>query len=112
MVDFLLVVSLALPRTSSPDPIPAHVHTLAVLEEALENTDSLFVISHGQHGGLDEKSLAEQALVSAKEAKELLFRLVADGVVTVQEVPRRADRHPQFTFYVFQADFDHLHRYT
>jgi len=55
-----------------------------------------------------EKLLAEQALIPAKEAKELLFRLVADGIVTVQEVPRRVDRHPQFTFYAFQADFDHL----
>ncbi len=56
-----------------------------------------------QHGGLDEKGLAEQTLIPAKEAKELLFKLVTDGVVQVQEVPRRADRHPQFTFYVFMA---------
>jgi hypothetical protein len=58
-----------------------------------------------ERGALDEKSVSELVMAPQREARVILYKLLSDGIVTLQEVPRRPDRHPQFTAYLFRADF-------
>lgn len=45
---------------------------------------------------------------AGKDAKEALYRMLADGVLSQQEVPKRPDHHPQFTFFLFRAELHKL----
>lgn len=54
-------------------------------------------------GQLDEKAVAENAMVEPKTARAVLFRLLTDGLLTTLEVPKRPDRAPQHTVFVFVA---------
>lgn len=56
-----------------------------------------------ERGMLDEKIIADCALIDAKTCRILLFKMVMDGFLTQQELPRRPDRHPQHTYYMFHA---------
>ena len=55
------------------------------------------------HGLLEEKAISDLVLAEAKSVRMILFRLVAEGLLVVQEVPRRPDRNPQHTAYLFGA---------
>ncbi|GAA5820142.1 hypothetical protein JCM3770_005389 [Rhodotorula araucariae] len=57
-------------------------------------------------GKLDEKHVARLAFLSVKEAREVLGRLSANGLIEPQEVPRTADRAPSRTLYLWFVDFN------
>jgi hypothetical protein len=61
-----------------------------------------------ERGLLDEKAIAERAMLEPKGARRLLFRMVADGLLTLQELPRRPDRNPQHTTFLFSAHWDRV----
>jgi hypothetical protein len=56
-----------------------------------------------ERGALDEKSISDLIMLPQKDARTAAFSLLASGVVSIQEVPRRPDHHPQFTFFLFEA---------
>ena len=47
-------------------------------------------------------------MLEPKGARRLLFRMVADGLLTLQELPRRPDRNPQHTTFLFCAHWDRV----
>lgn len=53
---------------------------------------------------LEAKAVAEAAMLPAKEGRALLYTLLRDGAVAVQDVPRGADRAPSRTLYTWRAD--------
>jgi transcription initiation factor IIE alpha subunit len=53
---------------------------------------------------LDQQQLSELAMMSLRETRERLYHMYRDEVVTFQEVPRRADHHPNQTFYLWAFD--------
>ncbi|GAA6003872.1 DNA-directed RNA polymerase III subunit C82 [Rhodotorula paludigena] len=57
-------------------------------------------------GKLDEKHVARLAFLSVKDAREVLGRLSAAGLIEPQEVPRSADRAPTRTIYLWFVDFN------
>jgi len=61
-----------------------------------------------ERGLMDEKAVAERSMLEPKSARRLLFRMVADGLLTLQELPRRPDRNPQHTVYLFGAHWDRV----
>ncbi len=54
-------------------------------------------------GALDEKQISDSIMMPLRDARMSAFALVTGGIVELQEVPRRPDHHPQFTFYLFRA---------
>ncbi len=54
-------------------------------------------------GMLEEKMVADLVLAEAKGVRVLLWKMVGEGLLTMQEVPRRPDRNPQYTSYLFCA---------
>jgi TFIIE alpha subunit len=61
-----------------------------------------------EKGSLEERSISDLLMIQAKELRELVYKLFKDGVIQMQEVPRRPDHHPQFTFYLYSAELPFL----
>ncbi|KAL3143158.1 hypothetical protein ABBQ38_002018 [Trebouxia sp. C0009 RCD-2024] len=56
------------------------------------------------HPQLEQKQIAEKAMLPPKEAKELLYRLFKAGFVGLQDVPRTADHAPSRTLYTWSVN--------
>lgn len=78
--------------------------------------DSIIRARHGDDGArivalladkqmLDQKQVAEFAMMEAKPARQLLWTMVRDEVVQLQEVPRAPDHAPSRTFYLFHVNY-------
>lgn len=50
------------------------------------------------------------AMLPQKEAKEMLYTLVAEHMVTIQEVPKSQDYAPARTFYLFSVNLQQVAR--
>lgn len=50
---------------------------------------------------LDQQQLSEMAMMSLRETRERLYYMYMDEMVTFQEIPRRADHHPNQTFFLW-----------
>lgn len=53
---------------------------------------------------LEQKQIAEMAMLPMKDTRELLYRLLKANYLQLQEVARTADRVPSRTFYLFRVD--------
>ena len=53
---------------------------------------------------LEQKQIAEMAMLQIKDTRELLYRLFKAGYIQLQEVARTADHAPSRTFYLWRAD--------
>eukprot|EP00241_Pyramimonas_parkeae_P015426 CAMPEP_0114289966 /NCGR_PEP_ID=MMETSP0059-20121206/7668_1 /TAXON_ID=36894 /ORGANISM="Pyramimonas parkeae, Strain CCMP726" /LENGTH=549 /DNA_ID=CAMNT_0001411299 /DNA_START=77 /DNA_END=1726 /DNA_ORIENTATION=+ len=53
---------------------------------------------------LEQKQIAELAMLPVKETREILYRLLKAGYLLLQEVARSADHNPQRTLYLWRAD--------
>ncbi|CAI6010166.1 unnamed protein product, partial [Closterium sp. NIES-65] len=51
---------------------------------------------------LEQKQAAELAMISLADARQLLYRMMLDEFVQLQEVPKTADHAPQRTFYLWR----------
>jgi len=58
-------------------------------------------------GQLEQKQIAEMAMIPVKDTRELLYRLLKVDFVQLQEVARTADHAPARTFYLWRVG--HLH---
>jgi hypothetical protein len=54
-------------------------------------------------GCLDEKHMSDLLMVPRRDALASAFAMLQAGLVDIQEVPKRPDHHPQFTFYLFST---------
>ncbi|GAB4814781.1 hypothetical protein N2152v2_001827 [Parachlorella kessleri] len=55
---------------------------------------------------LEQKQVADFAMMAKEEARQLLYKMVRAGYVSIQDVPRTADHAPSRTFYTFHTDLD------
>lgn len=53
---------------------------------------------------LEQKTIGELALLPSNDARRRLYELLRERIVRVQEVPKRADHNPAFTFYCWSVD--------
>lgn len=59
---------------------------------------------------LDQQQLSELAMMSLRETRERLYHMYRDEIVNFQEVPRRADHHPNQTFYLWTFNMHQVGR--
>jgi DNA-directed RNA polymerase III subunit RPC3 len=52
---------------------------------------------------LEQKAIAEKAMVPNTEAREALYAMLKDGYVGLQDIPKNNDRAPSKTFYTWRA---------
>lgn len=61
-------------------------------------------------GKLDEKTLQEMSLLSAKDLRQCLAKLKRNGFLGLQEVPREPQRQPLRTLYLWFYDSDRVRK--
>jgi len=57
-------------------------------------------------GKMDEKQISKVAMMAPKDARPLLSAMSADSFISLQEVPRSADRNPARTFFLWYVDLN------
>lgn len=55
-------------------------------------------------GKIDEKQIGKVAMMPAKDVRPLLSAMSGDNLVSIQEVPKSADRNPSRTIYLWCVD--------
>ncbi|CAO1616187.1 unnamed protein product [Parajaminaea phylloscopi] len=58
-----------------------------------------------REGRVDEKHISKLALISLSDTREACSRLFSNSLISLQEVPRGADRNPQRTFFLYFLDY-------
>lgn len=53
---------------------------------------------------LEQKQIAEMAMIPVKDTRELLYKLLKAEYVQIQEVARTSDHAPSRTFYLWRVD--------
>ena len=61
-------------------------------------------------GKLDEKTLQEKSLLSAKDLRQCLAKLKKSGFLSLQEVPKEPQRQPLRTIYLWFYDSDRVRK--
>ncbi|KAI0217131.1 DNA-directed RNA polymerase III subunit RPC3 [Lamellibrachia satsuma] len=59
---------------------------------------------------LEQKQIEEFAMIPAKEAKDMLYRMFGEQFVTITEVPRTPDHAPSRTFFLFSVNLSYVAR--
>ena len=57
---------------------------------------------------LEQKQIEDFAMISAKEAKELLYDMFSQNFITTAEISKTPDHAPSRTFYLFKVDIHKL----
>ncbi|NXC29129.1 RPC3 polymerase, partial [Campylorhamphus procurvoides] len=53
---------------------------------------------------LEQKQVEDFAMIPAKEAKDMLYRLLSENLVSLQEIPKTPDHAPSRTFYLYTVN--------
>ncbi|NP_001086474.1 polymerase (RNA) III (DNA directed) polypeptide C (62kD) S homeolog isoform X1 [Xenopus laevis] len=53
---------------------------------------------------LEQKQVEDLAMVPAKEAKEMLYKMLSQNLVSLQEIPKTPDHAPSRTFYLYTVN--------
>ncbi|NXO76371.1 RPC3 polymerase, partial [Sitta europaea] len=53
---------------------------------------------------LEQKQVEDFAMVPAKEAKDMLYRMLSENLVSLQEIPKTPDHAPSRTFYLYTVN--------
>lgn len=93
-------------RTTEALRIARHLSLLAIIEQrfgasARRVWNMLYV-----GGQMEQKAIATESMLHNGEAREVLYAMLRNGFVTLQDVPRNADRAPSRTFYTWRAPLD------
>ncbi|KAK3098436.1 hypothetical protein FSP39_019429 [Pinctada imbricata] len=59
---------------------------------------------------LEQKQIEDFAMISAKEAKELLYMMFSQNFVSITEISKTADHAPSRTYYIFTVDIHQVAR--
>jgi DNA-directed RNA polymerase III subunit RPC3 len=57
-------------------------------------------------GQMEQKAIATESMLHNGEAREVLYAMLRNGFVTLQDVPRNADRAPSRTFFTWRASLE------
>lgn len=55
-------------------------------------------------GQLEQKQVADFGMLPVKDTRELLYQMMRDGFLSLQDIPRSADRAPSRSFYTWRVD--------
>lgn len=55
---------------------------------------------------MEQKAIATESMLDNGEAREVLYAMLRNGFVSLQDVPRNADRAPSRTFFTWRATLD------
>lgn len=53
---------------------------------------------------LEQKQISQFAMIHMNEARTLLYKMLQEGIVQLQEVPKSVDHNPIRTFYLWNVD--------
>ncbi|NXE17049.1 RPC3 polymerase, partial [Lophotis ruficrista] len=53
---------------------------------------------------LEQKQVEDFAMIPAKEAKEMLYKMLSENFVALQEIPKTPDHAPSRTFYLYAVN--------
>nr|XP_009924304.1 PREDICTED: DNA-directed RNA polymerase III subunit RPC3 isoform X3 [Haliaeetus albicilla] len=53
---------------------------------------------------LEQKQVEDFAMIPAKEAKDMLYKMLSENVVSLQEIPKTPDHAPSRTFYLYTVN--------
>ncbi|NXO03261.1 RPC3 polymerase, partial [Rhinopomastus cyanomelas] len=53
---------------------------------------------------LEQKQVEDFAMIPAKEAKEMLYKMLSENFVSLQEIPKTPDHAPSRTFYLYTVN--------
>nr|XP_060614563.1 DNA-directed RNA polymerase III subunit RPC3-like [Anolis sagrei ordinatus] len=53
---------------------------------------------------LEQKQIEDFAMIPAKEAKEMMYKMLSANIVALQEIPKTPDHAPSRTFYLYGVD--------
>ncbi|MEE6491610.1 hypothetical protein FKM82_016293 [Ascaphus truei] len=53
---------------------------------------------------LEQKQVEDFAMVPAKESKDMLYKMLSENLVTLQEIPKTPDHAPSRTFYLYAVN--------
>ncbi|XP_064898876.1 DNA-directed RNA polymerase III subunit RPC3 isoform X6 [Columba livia] len=53
---------------------------------------------------LEQKQVEDFAMIPAKEAKEMLYKMLSESFVSLQEIPKTPDHAPSRTFYLYTVN--------
>jgi len=59
-------------------------------------------------GALEQKTVADSAMIPLKEAREVLYRMMAGGYVQLFTLPRTSDHAANRCFFLFEVDMPKL----
>ncbi|KAG7377123.1 DNA-directed RNA polymerase III subunit RPC3 [Phytophthora pseudosyringae] len=57
---------------------------------------------------LEQKTIGELALLPSNDARHRLYELYTDKLLKMQEIPKRADHNPAFTFFSWSVDMPQM----
>ncbi|XP_054840558.1 DNA-directed RNA polymerase III subunit RPC3 isoform X1 [Eublepharis macularius] len=53
---------------------------------------------------LEQKQIEDFAMIPAKEAKEMMYKMLSSNIVSLQEIPKTPDHAPSRTFYLYAVN--------
>ncbi|XP_010218883.1 PREDICTED: DNA-directed RNA polymerase III subunit RPC3 [Tinamus guttatus] len=53
---------------------------------------------------LEQKQVEDFAMIPAKEAKDMLYKMLSENLVSLQEIPKTPDHAPSRTFYLYTVN--------
>ncbi|XP_044528497.1 DNA-directed RNA polymerase III subunit RPC3 isoform X2 [Gracilinanus agilis] len=53
---------------------------------------------------LEQKQVEDFAMIPAKEAKDMLYKLLSENLISLQEIPKTPDHAPSRTFYLYTVN--------
>jgi len=57
-------------------------------------------------GQMEQRAIATEAMMHNTEAREILYAMLRNGFISLQDVPRNPDRAPSRTFYTWRATME------
>lgn len=57
-------------------------------------------------GQMEQRAIATEAMMHNTEAREVLYAMLRNGFISLQDVPRNPDRAPSRTFYTWRATME------
>lgn len=61
---------------------------------------------HTDNNPLELKTIASKVLIEQKACRELLYKLLEGGFISIQDVPRASDHAPSRTFFLWYIDWE------
>ncbi|KAK2159751.1 hypothetical protein LSH36_147g08032 [Paralvinella palmiformis] len=83
-------------------------HIMSVVQERFGSKSSRIYRLLIVKKQLEQKQIEEFAMVPAKEAKEILYKMLEEQFVRFTEIPKTPDHAPSRTFYLFSVDINQV----